>query len=146
VSFTDPFGLSPDAGIGEATLGLAAVGLGAITAVYALAHGDDLKSAVGAGYDAAKGLVTSVVFAVSDKVHTSHLAGQEANINTHFGWLAGNGPPGKDPEKWGDKWKKDIEKGLREMRKRLERIRSKADRAKWQDRINDLQQRLDKAQ
>jgi hypothetical protein len=82
---------------------------------------------------------------VADKIHEAHLAGAERNINTHFSWLAGNGPPGKDPEKWGDKWKKDITKAIRGMRDRLERLKSDADKAKWQDRIDKLQQRLDEA-
>ncbi len=113
--------------------------------MYAYSHGDDLRGATKAGYQAGRDLLVGIFAAVADKIHETHLAGQERNINKHLTWLAGNGPPGKDPRKWGPKWKKDIAKALRIMRDRLERLKSDADEAKWQDRIDKLQQRADEA-
>ncbi len=115
--------------------------LTAITAATAVAK-DEIVDASGAAYDWAAG----AWFAVADKIHVRHLAGAEANIQAHFRDLAGNGPPGKDPEKWADQWKRDIARAIRGMRSRVERIKSRADKARWQERIDELQNQLDSAE
>jgi len=141
VNFGDPFGLCPDACVVEGGAGLVALGVGLMAATTALAAGDKLGDALSQGVDAARSLVGSVFAAVSTKIHEAHLAGQAANIETHFGWLGGS-DPGKDPNRWGDKWKNDIRKGIRLMRDRVERIKSEKVREKWIERITDLERRL----
>jgi hypothetical protein len=75
----------------------------------------------------------------------AHLQGQAANIERHFGWLGGS-DPGKDPNRWGDKWKKDIQKGIRIMRERLERLKGNKAQEEWRQRIEQYEQRLQEHQ
>ena len=70
------------------------------------------------------------------------LRGLQSNIETHFTWLGGGGSPGKDPDRWGDKWKKDIQRGINEMRKRLDRMKEGRDHDDWKRTIEQLEQRL----
>jgi RHS repeat-associated protein len=53
VSYTDPFGLSPDGGVLEGGAAVYVLGLGLLTAATAVIQGDDLRSAAGAGLKAA---------------------------------------------------------------------------------------------
>ncbi|HEX8850742.1 MAG TPA: hypothetical protein VF761_14525 [Gemmatimonadaceae bacterium] len=125
--------------------GLVLFGVAATATVVALTHGEELGSALEDGGRAARNFAVGIWAAVSDKQHEKVLNGLAANIETHLAWLGGSGPPGKDPNRWGDKWKKDIQKGLSEMRKRLDRLKSDSDREKWQKTIEQLEKRLQDA-
>jgi RHS repeat-associated protein len=150
ISFSDPFGLCPDGCIvsGPAALGALFVisAVGTIALADAIANGEELGDALSAGFQAARDVTTGILAAVGDKIHEKHLLGQQNNIEHHFGLLAGAGGPDKDPNKWGDKWKNDIRKGIREMRKRLERVKNDNKRERWQKRIEELEKKLDDAE
>jgi hypothetical protein len=144
INFSDPLGLCVDACIltGPSVLGAGLIIAGTATALTAIAHGDELGDALSAGARAARDFTTGVWAAVRDKQHEKHLGGTAANIETHFGWLSGAEGPGKDPNRWGDKWKNDIRKGIREMRQRVERLRNDAKREQWEKRIEQFERRL----
>ena len=141
-TFTDPFGLCPGCPEALALAGVAAAADGPLPVGDAIAGG----LLVGVGITAVAEQIGNVYHAVRDRQHERVLAGQERNINNHFNWLAGNGPPGKDPEKWGSKWIRDIARGIERMRERISRLRSEADAAKWARRVEELEQRLQETQ
>ena len=118
------------------------VGVAATATVVALAHGEELGAALTAGGRATSAFAASAWAAVSDRQHQRVLRGLQSNIETHFTWLGGGGSPGKDPDRWGDKWKKDIQRGINEMRKRLDRMKEGRDHDDWKRTIEQLEQRL----
>ncbi|MGI9038086.1 MAG: hypothetical protein ACR2GQ_04400 [Gemmatimonadota bacterium] len=107
------------------------------TTVLLATQADELAEVGTAVLEGVGKLVSGAVAAVSQKNHNRHLQGQQNNIQTHFGKISGGGPG--DPEKW----KRDIQKGLREMRKRVDRIKDGKFKDRWQERIEQLQQKLD---
>ncbi len=123
-------------------VGVAAIGTGIAVAAVAVANGEQIGNALDAGLEAGKKLVTGIFAAVSTKIHEKKLAGLERNANLHFGFIGGNGPSGKDPNKWTNKWKKDIQKAIRGMRKRLNRLKGDKKIEKWRNRIEQLERRL----
>jgi hypothetical protein len=140
VNFSDPFGLCVPfcaVSVGQALVTGLFVGSAYLTAQVS-ANPDASLGALDAAGDA----IAGAVFAVSDKRHTSHLRGQQRNIEGHFGWIGG-GDPNKDPNRWGDKWKKDIQKGLDIMKDRFGRLKNRANREEWGRIIRDLERRLE---
>lgn len=135
-TFTDPFGLCPGCLVAALATPEGLALLGATTALLAT-QADNLADAGTAVLEGTRNLVSGAVAAVSQKTHNRHLEGQQDNILTHFGKISGGGPG--DPEKW----KRDIQKGLREMRKRFDRLKDGKFKDQWRERIEQLQQRLD---
>jgi RHS repeat-associated protein len=146
VNFSDPFGLCPDACVLEggaaAGVGLYILGVGVVAAFVASTHGEELGAALGAGYDAARETGASILAAVSDKRHKIALQGQADNIAGHFAALNNPNEPGGDDPKWRDKWKKDIQKGIRIMKDRLERLKSEKAKEDWAKRIAEIEEQL----
>jgi len=119
--------------------GVLIAGIGIIAAAGAIAHGEELGDAWDAGADAISGALA----AVSGKITERRLRGQENNISTHFGKLSNPGQPVGDDPNNRDKWKRDIQKGIREMQKRVEKLTGK-DRERWDERIRQIQEQLTK--
>ncbi len=141
IAFDDPFGLSPDAGIGELTVGGAAVLLGLATAAYTYAHGDDLGDAAKAGYQAGRDLVVGIFAAVSGKVLEVQASGQLKAASDHFGKLANPNQPGGNDPRNRDKWTNDARKALARLRQKVEKMTGKQ-REKWDDILRRNQDRL----
>jgi uncharacterized protein RhaS with RHS repeats len=137
INFGDPFGLCPDGCVleGAVLLGFAAA---ASTSFLLLTEGEALGSALEQGFNAGRDIFGGVMNAVSAKIHGRHLQGQVNNINTHFGKIGG--PGGEDPNNR-DKWVRDIQKGIREMGKRIEKLSGK-NREQWQEVVRGIEERL----
>ena len=118
------------------------MGVGVVAAFVASTHGEELGAALGAGCDAAREAGASIWAAVSDKRHKIALQGQADNIADHFGKLNNPNEPGGDDPNWRDKWKKDIQKGIRIMKDRLERLKSEKAKEDWAKRIAELEEQL----
>jgi uncharacterized protein RhaS with RHS repeats len=151
VNFSDPFGLCPTGCVLEGA-GVVAAGLVLLAATTALVAGEDLGSAIDAGLESgrefiqgARDAVGNVFAAVSNKRHERHLSGLAGNVERHLTWLGG-GDPGKDPNKWGDKWKRDIQKAIRNMRERIDRLKGDRSKEKWIERVQELERRLQEHQ
>jgi hypothetical protein len=110
-----------------------------------LSHGQDFGDAVSGGVRAGRDLVNGIVAAVSGKILEGRLRGQENNIEKHFDKLGSPNQPGGEDPNTRDKWKRDIQKGLREMRKLADRLKGK-DAQKWDDRIRTIEERLSKVE
>lgn len=95
-------------------------------------------AAIYEGGKAGAEVIGGAVNAVSAKIQEKHLRGQVNNINAHFGKIGG--PGGKDPRNR-DKWKRDIQKGLREMRKRIDKL-SGQKQDEWEEIYRGIQERL----
>lgn len=137
VSFSDPFGLCPDACVVEGGVGIYVVrlGIGAAMAASCTAQASGPR-------DATRGAACSVWAAVSDKRHKIALAGQGDNIDEHFGKLGNPNEPGGDDPNNRDRWKRDIQQGIRIMKDRLERLMSDVAEEDWAKRIADIEQKL----
>jgi len=77
VAYTDPFGLSPDGGVAEGTIGAAAVLTGLFVAVVALSQGEELSDAISIGYSAGKDLVNSAIDGLANLFTTQAHAKQK---------------------------------------------------------------------
>lgn len=63
-------------------------------------------------------------------------------IAQHFDWLGGTGK-GEDPDpRDRDKWKKDIARHLRELRKRIDQITGDRNKQPYEDKLKDLTDQL----
>jgi hypothetical protein len=122
-------------------VGGAAIVTGIAITATALLAGDKLGEALDEGYRGGRDLVTGVFAAVSGKILEVRLAGQANNIATHFGKLGNPNEPGGNDPKWRDKWKRDIQKGIREMKKLADRLKGK-DQEKWLERIKATEDQL----
>jgi RHS repeat-associated protein len=140
---SDPFGLCPDACAIEAGAAVGAgvyvAGVGLVAAVAALRNGRELGEAASAGLDAARETGASMWAAVRDRVHRLHMQGQLNNIAEHFAKLGG--PGGEDPENR-KKWKEDIQKAVRIIRDRMDRLNSAKDKADMARRVQGVMERL----
>lgn len=101
-------------------------------------YGDEVSALIEAAGNAVAGAVQGVVAAVSNKRHEIKLRGEERVILGHLGKMGGAG--GQDPNNF-EKWGGDIERHLRIMRDRLDRMKGKI-RDKWQERVDQLEDAL----
>jgi RHS repeat-associated protein len=140
VNFSDPYGLwlcpvlcaaGPGALAAEGAGEELVPGLGQVVGTLSIA-----AAAVWAGYE--------VWASVSDKRHKIALQGQADNIAAHFSALNNPNEPGGNDPKWRDKWKRDIQKGLRIMKDRLERLKSDKAKEDWARKISDIDEQLSK--
>ncbi len=143
VNFSDPFGLcAEDACIIEIGAGVYVAGVGVIASVAALTHGKELGAAIDAGADAAKAAFGSIVVFVKNKQAEKRANGEIAVINQHLDWLAGGGKgstPGPDDR---DKWKKDIARHLKELRKRIDQITGDRNKEPYEEQYKKLTEQL----
>lgn len=108
-------------------------------------HGKDLGGALQEGYNAGRDAVTGIFAAVSGKILDVRLTGQANNIADHFNKLGNSNQPGGEDPDTRNKWMKDIQKGIREMRKLADRLKGKA-AERWQERIKGIEDQLSKTQ
>jgi hypothetical protein len=143
--------LCPDGCVVEGA-GVVAAGLILLTATTALVAGDDLGTAIDAGLEAgrdfmegAREALGNVFAAVSNRRHERHLNGLAENVERHLTWLGG-GDPGKDPNRWGDKWRRDIQRAIKNMRERIDRLKGDRNKERWMERVQELERRLQEHQ
>jgi len=144
VNFTDPFGLCAPACTlpGLVVAGGAIVVAGA--AILVVQQGGNPLEIFEATGEAVRSLIGGALAAVSKKRHETHLRGHEAVIERHFMWLAGGGPPDKDPNRGADDWKKHIRKHIRLIRDRLERMSgNRRTREEWLRKLEEWERRLE---
>ena len=140
-SYADPFGLCPDACVLEGGLGAAAVVTGLAVAAVAIAQGDELSDAAGAGYRAGRDLVTGVWNAISNKVLDRQARGQMNPVAEHFGKLANPNQPGGNDPRNRDKWKQDIRNAINRAREKVEKMTGKQ-RERWEEALRRHEDRL----
>lgn len=141
VAYSDPFGLSPDFGISESAVLVAAVATGIFLSVEAYVHGDNLQTAAKAGYQGARDLAVGIFAAVSGKVLERQANGQMTPVIDHFGKLGNPNQPGGDDPRNRDKWKNDARKALDRLRKVVDKMSGKQ-REKWEDVLRENQDKL----
>ena len=140
-SYTDPFGLCPDACVVEGGVGAAAVLTGLAIAATAIVAGDNLGDALDQGYRGARDLVSGVVAAVSGKALEIQARGQMKPIDGHFNKLGNpNQPGGSDPRNR-DKWKKDIGRAIDRLRQKVDKMKGKQ-RERWEETIRQSEEHL----
>jgi hypothetical protein len=117
----------------------------AATTAFVATQADKLADGLESVLDAGRDLVRNVFAAVSNKRHEIVLNGLAGNVERHFTWLGG-GDPGKDPNRWGDKWKRDIQRAIRNMWERINRLKGDRNKERWMERVQDLERRLQEYQ
>ena len=145
VNFSDPFGLCPDACVLETGAALYIAGIAAIATVAAIASGEELGEALGAGVDAAKQAFGAMAAWASNRALGGRIRGEMNVINQHFGFLAGSGGPDKgDPDdpRNRDKWKRDIERHIREAQKYIDKLKGDRNKEPYQQALEEAKRKL----
>ncbi|MET0395795.1 MAG: PKD domain-containing protein [Longimicrobiaceae bacterium] len=145
VSYSDPYGLCPDACVIE-TAGIGviyAAGLAALATGAAIYAGEDLGNALAAGADAGKRGVDQIITMARNKHVEGKIQGEIDVINEHFEFLGGGGGHGdpRDPRNR-DKWKSDIRRHLREMKKHIDRLTGDRNKQPWQEKMKQIEEQL----
>ena len=145
VNNSDPFGLCPDACVLETGAGLFIAGVAVIATAAAIANGEELGAALNAGVDAAKQTFGAMTAWANNRALGGRISGEMNVVNQHFGFLAGAGGPGKgDPDdpRNRDKWKKDIERHIREAQKYIDKLKGDRNREPYQQALEEAKRRL----
>lgn len=120
-------------------------GAALITAAAAIANGDELGAALGAGLNAARESFGSMAAWANNRSVGGRIRGEMNVISEHFGFLGGSGGPDKgDPDdpRNRNKWKRDIQRHINEAQKYIDRIRGDRNKEPYQQALDAARRRL----
>jgi RHS repeat-associated protein len=145
VNYSDPFGLCVavvDCPITIGTGTLIAAGVLTAVTVAALVDGEGFADALDAGADAVGDAFGAVLAFGKNRQLGKGLRGDAAQVDIHFAKLSTPGQPGGDDPNTRNKWKKDIQNHINEMKKQIDRLKGDRNKQPWEEKVKQYEEQL----